>query len=239
VRYRSVDTAIRPAATPASIQSPMACGRCCRSSPVVDRFIRGSGRSGRLPDEHRDDLPTAVAFAGPCDAGQDLSQEIAIVRVEASLRLAVRARRAGVADRRITEIAQNRRAQASARRRIFDHALELLVLDRFPTLHLGRVDVAGRASRLLAPRAVNQELPRRHVGRVPEERRRCGTAITAGATDLLIVRFDGAWNREVHDGVDIGTIDAHPERIRCTHDTQGTGGKRVLHRVRWSSPSPA
>jgi hypothetical protein len=33
----------------------------------------------------------------------------------------------------------------------------------------------------------------------------------------------------VDDGIDVWTVDAHPERIRRAHHRQRSGGKRVLH----------
>ena len=59
--------------------------------------------------------------------------------------------------------------------------------------------------------ALEEEVVHLAVGEGVEEDGAGGLAIAAGAADLLVVGFDGAGERGVDDGADVGLVDAHAE----------------------------
>src|SRR5262249_9666524 len=108
------------------------------------------------------------------------------------------------------------------------HPLQLSMFELLPARRLLGIEVR-RTTGLFSPRTVDEELPRRDIAVMPEQRGRRGAAVPPGASDLLVIRLDRTWNRVVNDGVDVRPIDAHPDRVRGADDRQRSRGKRILH----------
>src|SRR5213076_1035469 len=99
-----------------------------------------------------------------------------------------------LAGRGIAEVAQNGRSQAAGTVRVRHHAPELLVLDFLAPGDLRRIDGHLRPAGGTVTLAVDEKFARLHVGIGPQERRDGGAAVSAGAANFLVVRFERAGN---------------------------------------------
>ena len=101
----------------------------------------------------------------------------------------------------------------------FDGAVEGLVvhlelaLERSRARWKSSVRSAANALKIGGGRvvALEEELVHLAVGEGVEQDGARGLAVAAGAADLLVVALDGAGQRGVDDGADVGLVDAHAE----------------------------
>ena len=66
---------------------------------------------------------------------------------------------------------------------------------------------------------------------------RLGSAVAAGAADLLVVGLQAARQRRVDDGADVRLVDAHAEGDRRDHHLDAARQELLLHALA-SAPRP-
>ncbi len=77
--------------------------------------------------------------------------------------------------------------------------------------------------------AIVEEVVRALVGVGVHEEGAAGCAIAAGATDFLVVAFEGAGKAGVNDGADVGLVDAHAEGDGGDDDFKLSALEGALH----------
>src|SRR6185436_13878812 len=133
-----------------------------------------------VADQHGDDPVASVALPGPRDTGQNRLHALTLVAVD-DAGPAVATGVAALTRGGVAEIPQNAAAQTHGAVGVLDHPPELAMLELLSARDLRRIARVARAVASIAPRAVDQVLARRDVGRIPQQG--CGRrpSVAAGA----------------------------------------------------------